>query len=135
MSLLPGLPQPRRSVLTHLGAERPIASRCLRLRAEDLPQLERRRRLQLVIAAVLRPLVGPPADERGAVPEAVALQVVIGDLHDALRAERLPREITPPVPATRRAGNALPARLVLGGPLGPLAPGVSLHCVLAQRLQ
>ena len=63
---------------------------------EDARQLERCRRLQLVVAALGRLLVGAPAAEGRAVPEARALQVVVGDLADALRAKWLPAQVTCP---------------------------------------
>ena len=59
--------------------------------------------------------------------EAVALQVVVGDLDDAFGAERLPRQVLAAVPAAGGARQAL-ARRVGGagrGPLGPLAPRVA----------
>ena len=58
--------------------------------AEDLGQFERRSFLKLVVAAVLGLLVGPPALEGRGMPEAVALQVVVCHLRDALDAQRLP---------------------------------------------
>jgi len=51
------------------------------------------------------------------VPEAVALEMVIGDLADALHAERLPREVLAPVPAALGTRHALPGLLLreMGG--------------------
>ena len=81
----PGRPMPARPAGPHV--------------AEDLAQLVRRGLLELVVAAVGRRLVRAPALERRRVPEAVALEVVVGDLGDALGAERLPRQVLAAVPA------------------------------------
>ena len=62
--------------------------------------------LQLVVAAVRGRLVRPPAAERRPVAEPVALEVVVGDLDDPLRPQRLPRQVLAPVPAARRARAA-----------------------------
>src|SRR4029079_10705234 len=83
--------------------------------AEDARELVRRGGLQLVVAAVRGRLVRAPAADRRPVTEPVALEVVVGDLDDALRAERLPREVLAPVPAARRAGQPPP-------PPGPRPP-------------
>ena len=61
-----------------------------RLAPEDLGELVGRGRFQLVVAAVGGRPVGAPADEVGRVPEPVALEVVVGDLGDALDPQRLP---------------------------------------------
>src|SRR4051794_4849692 len=58
--------------------------------AENRGQLVRRSHLELVVPAVRRWLVGPPAPERRPVPEPVALEVIVGDLGDPLDPERLP---------------------------------------------
>ena len=84
-------------------------------RAEDALELVRRRDLQLVVAAILRPLVGAPAHEVRGVPEARALHVVVGDLADALGPQRLPAQILAAIPAARGPRQALPLR-------GRLAP-------------
>jgi hypothetical protein len=60
------------------------------LSTQDPTQLVWWRALQLVVATVGRPLVRTPASERGGMPEAIALEVVVGDLADALDAQRLP---------------------------------------------
>ena len=100
-------------------------------------QQERRALLELVVAAVLRRLVRAPALERRAVPEPVALEVVVGDLHDAFRAQWLPRQVLAAVPARGGARQALAGGVGVAGrrPLGPLAPRVALEGVLAQRRQ
>src|SRR3972149_6028998 len=67
-----------------------------------------------------------------------ALKVGVGNLADALGAQRLPGGVFAAVPAASRAGNALPrGHGCLGplGPLGPLCPGVAFKRVLAQRGQ
>src|SRR4051812_36494081 len=62
-------------------------------RREHLGQLVRGRHLQLVVAAILRRLVGAPAQEHRGVAEAVALEVVVLDLAHALRPQRLPAQV------------------------------------------
>src|SRR4051812_11139733 len=52
------------------------------------------------------------------VPEAVALQVIVSNLADALGPERLPAQVLAAVPAARRAGHAL-VRIVCPAPLLP----------------
>src|SRR4029079_18251225 len=101
--------------------------------AEYLLELERRGLLELVVAAVGRLLVRAPTLERGGVPEPIALEVVVGDLRDALDAQRLPRQVLAAVPARRRSGQPLAGLLGRLGPLGPLAPRVALERVLAER--
>src|SRR6478735_6712632 len=85
---------------THARADRQRSA------AEDLLQLERRRHLQLVVAAVLRRLVVAPAHEGRRVPEAVALQVVVLHLADPLRPQRLPAQVLAAAPARLGAGHA-----------------------------
>src|SRR5262245_15313844 len=99
---------------------------------EDLLQLHRRGHLELRIRAVLRRLVGAPALDVGGVAEAAALHVVVGDLDDALDAQRLPGEIFLGVPARGHAGAPLsPGGFVHG--LGPTRPRVAREGVVAQR--
>src|SRR3954447_24489948 len=104
-------------------------------RAEDEPQLVRGRLLELVVAAVLGALVGAPANERRRVPEPITLEVVVRDLHDALQAQRLPREVLATVPARGGAGQPLPGgvRRAGIGPLRPLAPRVAIEALISQR--
>src|SRR5690348_2646808 len=94
--------------------------------AEDLAQLERRSDLELIVATVGRLLVGTPAPEVGRVTEAIALQVVVRDLADALDAERLPRQVLAAVPPRGCARHALP--LLASGrlPVGPLRPRMTV---------
>src|SRR6476620_3250051 len=75
--------------------------------AEDPGDLEGDRRLELVVSARLRRLVRTPSLERRRMPETVALEVVVGHLHHALRAKWLPRQVLATVPPRRRAGEAL----------------------------
>ena len=86
------------------------------------------RRLELVVAAGRGRLVRAPALERRRVPEPVALQVVVGDLDDALGAERLPRQVLAAVPARRRAWQPLAGGLGVAQPrpFGPFLPRVAL---------
>ena len=94
-------------------------------RAEDLLELVRRRDLELIVAAVARRLVGPPAQKDRRVAEAIALQVVVLHLADALDAQRLPRQILARAPA------ALPARHARR--LAPPASAHSRHGMAVER--
>src|SRR5262249_49731843 len=62
-------------------------------RAEDPLELVGGRHLQLVVAAVTRPLVRAPAHELRGVAEARTLHVIVRDLADALGAQPLPPHI------------------------------------------
>ena len=86
-------------------------------RSEDFLELEWSCYLELVVAAVQRALVGAPAEEPRRVPEARSLHVVVGDLADAFRPERLPAQVLAAVPPAGRARQPLcrRARLVLRG--------------------
>ena len=97
-------PRRRRSIRTTHADDWSGVSDCRRGRAEDLLELVRRRDLELIVAAVARRLVRPPALEDRRVAEAVALHVVVLDLAHALDPQRLPRQILARAPA------ALPAR-------------------------
>src|SRR5262249_14899130 len=91
------VPHTRRSIprtIRGSGSAKPA------LGGEDRRELERRSDVELVVAAVRRPLVRPPADERRGVAEAVPLQVIVLHLADALDAERLPRKILAGAPPT-----------------------------------
>src|SRR5438477_117768 len=101
-----------------------------RSRPEDLPQLGGRGLLELIIPALPRRLVRPPALERRRVPEAIALQMVVRHLADALDAQGLPAQVLAAVPARARSRHALVAR-----PVRPFAPGMVLRRALAQRRQ
>ena len=85
------------------------------LGTEDAGQQERHGLLELVVAAGLRRLVRAPALERRAVAEAVALEVVVGDLGDAFRAQRLPRQVLAAVPARGGARQALAGGVGVAG--------------------
>ena len=63
-------------------------------RREDRAELGRRSDLELVVAAIRGPPVGAPAQEGRRVAKAVALQVVVLHLADALDPKRLTNEIT-----------------------------------------
>ena len=95
-------------------------------------QLVGRGDLELVVAAVLGPLVRPPAEEDRGVAEPVALKVVVLHLAHPLDPERLPGEILPRAPAALGAG--LPARRVRVR-LRPVAPGMTLERGLPERRQ
>src|SRR5688572_20664853 len=92
-------------------------------RTEHLCQLVRRRDLELVVAALGRTLVGAPAQERGGVAEAIAQQVVVLHLADALDAQRLPRQVLSGAPAAVSAGHPLSSAFRLR----PLTPRVRGH--------
>jgi inner membrane protein len=69
-----------------------------------------------------RRLVGSPADERRRVAEAVALEMVVLDLADALGTQRLPRQVLAGAPAARRSWHPLRVRCRLAVLLGPVPP-------------
>src|SRR5207237_5726433 len=72
--------------------------------------------------------VRPPPQESRRVAEAIALQVIVRHLADALDSQRFPGEILATVPARGGAGHALIAR-----PLRPLPPGTRIRRPFAQR--
>src|SRR5688572_809863 len=99
-------------------------------RAEDLLELVRSRDLELIVPAVLRPLVRSPALEHRGVAKAIALHVVVFHFAHSFNTHRLPRQIlarTPTALTARHAGS------VIG--IGPLAPRVSLERTLTKRRQ
>src|SRR6185369_7210589 len=96
---------------------------------EDLLQFVRLRDFELIVAAVLRLLVGPPAQEDRGMSEAIALHVVVLYFADTLDPQRLPRQILARTPATLAAGHAAG----LGSGASPLAPRVIIHRILLQR--
>lgn len=104
-------------------------------RAEHTLQLVGGSDLQLIVAAVLRALVGTPAHELRGMPEARPLQVVVGDFADADGPQRLPAQVLASIPAARRAGEALSLRVRLRLRLGPVAPRVAFKRMLTQRRQ
>src|SRR5439155_4313940 len=122
-----------RSRLRSLAQLRPRAARVAR--AEDPLQLVGGGHLELVVAAVARPLVRAPAHELRGVPEAGALHVVVRDLADTLGPERLPAQVLAPIPAAARPRHALARRRRLGLRVGPVAPGMTLERVRAQGRQ
>src|SRR5262249_42601204 len=87
---------------------------------EDRRELGGKNDLELVVAAVRRPLVGTPAHEDGRVPEAGALQGVVLHLAHPLDAGPLPGEGLTPAPPPGRAGHPGPAV----DRARPLPPGV-----------
>src|SRR5262249_60948348 len=91
-------------------------------RAEDPLELVGRRHLELIVAAVARPLVGAPAHELRGVAKAGALHVVVGDLAHALGPERLPAQVLAPSPAAARPRPALAPGRRPGFRGGPGAP-------------
>src|SRR5262249_2232174 len=91
-------------------------------RAENAVQLGGGRDFQLIVAAVLRALVWTPAQELRGMSEPSPLHVVVRDLTDALRPERLPAQIFPAVPPAGRTGQPLSLRagfLLCHGPIPP----------------
>src|SRR6187455_2064803 len=102
----------------------PTTGRALTRRSgspEDLRELVRRRDLELIVAAVARRLVEPPAREGGGVAEAITLHVVVLHLAHPLEPQRLPRQILASAPAALSAGH--PRRTVTLS-FGPGAPGM-----------
>src|SRR5690606_6765114 len=98
---------------------------------EDAIEVVGVRHLELVVAAVGRPPVGPPAQERRGVAEAVALEMVVSDLADALDPQRLPRQVLAGAPAALPARHARAAATLRAG---PVTPRMRVERVLAQRL-
>src|SRR5262249_5200976 len=97
-------------------------------RRENLLELIGAGGLELVVAAFRRRLVRAPAQKRGRVAEAVALQVIVFHLAHALDAQRLPRQVLARAPAALAARHAL--RAALGG-LGPFPPPLSFQRLLS----
>ena len=79
-------------------------------RLKNLRQLVRRRDFELVVAALARSACPGASAGSGGVAEAVALQVVVLHLADALDAQRLPRQVLARAPAAlrRRACASIP---------------------------
>src|SRR5439155_26941014 len=113
------------------AGEAPPASGPSRPGREDFSELVGGRHLELIVTAVVRLLVRPPAQKSRRVTEALPLQMVVLDLAHPLDAERLPREILSRAPAAPRPGHAGAAGLRLG----PGSPGMSREGVLTQRRQ
>jgi hypothetical protein len=82
------------------------------------------------MTTVARRLVGPPTKERRRVAEAVAFQVVVLHLADALGAQWLPREVLLATLAALRARH--PLRVADDG-LGPVAPWMLVQRAVAER--
>src|SRR5688572_27882955 len=87
--------------------------------AENLLELVRSRDLELVVAAVVRRLVGPPAQKHRGVTKAIALQVVVLDLAHTLDPQRLPREILAGAPAALSARHARHLMSLRRSPFAP----------------
>src|SRR5207249_11957458 len=103
------------------GVEAPRArkKRGLGSLGKDVGQLVWRGDVELIVAAVVRCLVRAPAQEHRGVAEAVALQVIVLDLADALDPERLPGQILLRAPAAPHARHPAEGG---GVHLGPVAP-------------
>src|ERR1700752_2799813 len=63
------------------------------------------------------------------------LHVVVRDLTDALRPQRLPAQIFPAVPPAGRTGQPLPLGTGLLPCDGPIPPWMAFECLRAQRRQ
>src|SRR5215472_2247415 len=63
------------------------------------------------------------------------LHVVVGDLADALRPQRLPAQIFPAVPPAGRTGQTLSFSTGFLLCRGPIPPRMVFECVSAQRRQ
>ena len=90
------------------------------------------RDLELIVAAVARFLVRPPAYEDRAMTEARPLHVVVLDLADALDPNRFPRQILAGAPPALTARHP---RAVAVGHRRPLAPRMSVERVRPKRFQ
>src|SRR5580704_4900675 len=104
-------------------------------RAENAVQLVGGGDFQLIVAAVLRALVWTPAQELRGMSEPSPLHVVVRDLTDALRPERLPAQIFPAVPPAGRTGHPLSLRAGFLLCHGPIPPWMVFERVGAQRRQ
>src|SRR5262249_54158660 len=93
------------------------------------------RHLELIVATVLRPLVGTPPEELRSVPEARALHVIVGDLADALGPKRLPAQILAAIPPAGGAGQPLTGGTGFFLRFGPVAPRMPVERGLSERLQ
>src|SRR6187397_3104505 len=98
--------------------------------AEDLLELVRSRDLELVVAAILRRLVGPPPLEDRGVPETIALHGVVLPFAHAFDAHRFPRQILARAPPALTARHA---RAVVG--FGPFTPWMLLESIGSKRLE
>ena len=78
-----------------------------RLGAKDRRELVGRHYLQLLEGAVTRALVVAPPPKLRCVAKSAALHVVVTNLHDKLRTERLPRQVLSGAPAARHAGPSM----------------------------
>src|SRR5215468_1161846 len=123
--------------MTHRG--RSLAPGAARLttvaRAEDAVQLVGGGDFQLIVAAVLRALVWTPAPELRGMSESSPLHVIVRDLTDALRPERLPAQIFPAVPPAGRTRQPLSLRAGFLLCHGPIPPWMVFERVRAQRRQ
>src|SRR5262245_36142406 len=70
---------------------------------ENRRKLKSRSDFELIVAAVRRRLVVPPAKKCGRMPEPVPLHVVVLHLADALDPQRLPRKVLARAPAAHAA--------------------------------
>src|SRR5436190_2887129 len=103
--------------------------------AEDALELVGGRHLELIVTAIVWPLVRPPAQELRGVAEARALHVIVRDLTDSLGSQRLPAQVFAAVPPARRAGSPLPGRARVVLRLGPVAPWMAFARILTERRQ
>src|SRR5512138_1787665 len=99
---------------------------------ENLFELVRRDDFELFESAITRPLVGAPAAELGSVAKAIALHVIVGNLNNELRTQRLPGQIFSGAPSTLRAGHS--TKLIVRE-LRPVTPGMIFERILAVRLE
>src|SRR4051812_14989579 len=99
--------------------------------AQHLGEVVADRDVELVVRAGAGLTVGAPPHELAGVPQPAALQLVVLDLHDQLRAQRHPGQVLAGVPAAGRArhpalavGCAVPS---LGLRVGPVLPRVAVQ--------
>src|SRR5580765_4642619 len=124
-------PRRRRSIPMRTSPTSGLGSAIPAARAEHLLELVRGRDLELVVAAVDRPLIGTPSLEDGRVTESRALHVIVFHFAHPFDAKRLPRQIFPRAPAALAARHA--RRLPID--LGPLPPWMVVESPFAQRRQ
>src|SRR3982074_1757609 len=98
---------------------------------KDRRELLRRHYFQLIECTIMRPLVLAPAAKLRGVPKTVALHVVVRNLDDERRTQRLPRQILSGAPTTLGTGPAMRLRigdLICGC---PSAPRMTVERILA----
>src|SRR5215831_12395119 len=93
--------------------------------AKDLSQFLGRDDLKLCIGAIVRLLIRTPAAKLSDVTESVTLHMIVCDLDNQFRPQRLPGQIFTLAPTTLTAGHALSIEF------RPALPGMRVERILA----